>query len=351
MRRHGRRVAFMVALLSIALVASGCFLLDANRRNNFKGPSWDVDVFIPLVSDTFSLVGEFDDELEDSQEHLIELGKLKFDLPEGWPGNPIDLDQLGDDKLDVELDLQEVWDLLADVEEEFEGVKLTIEGALRWTVVAPEGLKGEITLELTGETGEGEVSVDDEIKLGGGADLSDEMDITLFLQARPDTWMVKVGGELEGEEGFEVVGSLQLYFDLLLTLKMEFDQETEISLAERTAINIDSDMRERLRDIPLTDVELVLNVEPVPFGFTVALRFTDGDDDDDDDPAYLAVSVGVDDDDAVVHDWRGVLDKLAGRAPHVEPILIFADSDDPISLPPSVTVTAHVFVKADVNKQ
>lgn len=37
--RDGRRITFLVMMLAVAVVASGCIFLDANRRNDFTGPS------------------------------------------------------------------------------------------------------------------------------------------------------------------------------------------------------------------------------------------------------------------------------------------------------------------------
>src|SRR5690625_3439879 len=113
-------------VLAIAVVASGCIFLDADRRSNFRGPSWDVDLYIPLVSDTLELVGGIDDELEDFKEIETELGRLEFKLPGGWTGEPVlSLDDLGDDELAADLNLRGAWDGLADVEEQFDGVQLT----------------------------------------------------------------------------------------------------------------------------------------------------------------------------------------------------------------------------------
>lgn len=348
MGRYRRRVTFLVMVLAIAVVASGCIFLDADRRSNFRGPSWDVDLYIPLVSETFELVGGIDEDLEDFKEIETELGRLEFELPPGWKGIPnLDLEELGDYELAADLDLKGVWDGLADVENEFDGAQITIDGALRWTVFAPEGLEGEITLQLLGLVDGRETSVQGTITLDGSTESSGELNIKRFLDEKPETWTVKVGGELKGDGETEISGSLALHFDLSLMLELEFTKDTEFSLADPEPVPIDSDLRERLWDIPLSDVEFVLDMEPKPFGFTLALRFTDGDADTD--PAHLAVSVGLADDDNKLHDWRGVLDKLAGDDPRVEPILMLADSN--ISLPPSVSVNAHLFVKADVNKR
>lgn len=348
--RHGRRITFLVMLLALAVVASGCIFLDTDRRNNFTGPSWDVDLLIPLVSETFELVEGIDEDLEDFKEIETELGRLEFELPPGWKGIPnLDLEELGDYELAADLDLKGVWDGLADVENEFDGAQITIDGVLRWQAVAPEGLEGEITLKLTGMGDKGEVEVVDTITLDGTTALSGEIDIKSFLDDRPETWKVQVGGELRGDGQTELSGVLALQFDLSLMLELEFTKETEFTLADPASVPIDSDLRERLKDLPLSDVELVLDMNPEPFAFTLALRFTDGDPDEDDDPAYLAVSVGLDDDESTLHDWQKVLEKLAGDDPYVEPIIQLEDAN--ISLPPSVSVDAYLVIKADVNKR
>lgn len=186
------------------------------------------------------------------------------------------------------------------------------------------------------------------ISIGANSGDTGALDITTILDSQPDEWKVKVSGELEGDGQTVPVGTLELHFELGLQLTLEIVQEEELELADRSEVEIDSDIRERLQDVPFSDVQLFVEMDPVPFGFTVALEFTDGDHDPE--PARLAVSVGVENADDG-HDWRGVLDKLAGNDPHVQPVLVFAKSDEPISLPTSVTVKAHMIISADVNKR
>lgn len=38
-----RRVSGLAVLMLLAVTAGGCIFLDAGRRSNFTGPSWDVE--------------------------------------------------------------------------------------------------------------------------------------------------------------------------------------------------------------------------------------------------------------------------------------------------------------------
>ncbi len=141
-------------------------------------------------------------------------------------------------------------------------------------------------------------------------------------------------------------GELSLEFEAVLTLDVYVNSDEQYRPDEPVKLYLDSDVKERLRDFPVSDVQIIVDVEPAPFGFTLALEFTDGVDDTD--PAYLAVSEGVNeagDDHGIQHNWRAVLEKLAGDDPHMQFVMAFAKSDKPMSLPSEFSVEAHIIIR------
>ncbi len=163
MARDGRRITFLVMLLAVAVVASGCIFLDTNRRNNFTGPSWDVDLAIPLVNDTYSLVGENGENLADISKLPPEhLGELVFELPDNWNGDTLPVGDLQTVAFDDLVPLDDVWAAIRDIEDNFPFVTLDIGAELRATVAAPAGVTGSIELlfESDGGTETAELIID-----------------------------------------------------------------------------------------------------------------------------------------------------------------------------------------------
>lgn len=346
--RDGRRITFLVMMLAVAVVASGCIFLDANRRNDFTGPSWDVDLVIPLVNDTYSLEGENGENLADlTKLHRERLGEFTIELPEQWNGDALNLAKLEDAVLDDSVPLDSVWAAIRDIENTFPFVSLSISAELHAKALAPEGVAGSIAVQFASEDG----TETADLTIDVGQDVT-VVDITPLLNKQPDVLQVNVvGGQLTKADGAAGTGELSLEFEAVLSLDVYIKNE-QYRPDDPMRLYIDSDVQEQLKNFPVSDVQIIVDVEPLPFGVTLALEFTDGENDTD--PAYLAVSVGVNeagDDHGIQNNWQAVLEKLAGDEPYFQFVMAFADSDGPILFPSEFSVAAHMIIRADVNKR
>lgn len=344
-----RRVSGLAVLMLLAVTAGGCIFLDAGRRSNFTGPSWDVEYVIPLVGGTYSLAGVNGTPGPGSGSvGPVSLGSVQLTFPDPWPGGVIDLGELdGDHELAADVDLRDVWSALDD--EFFNALTVDVKGELQWRADVPDGVTGSLMLTVQAEKGPDVREASGTLELGGVSSRG-AIDVSELLALRPDQWHVAVDGELLADDA--AAGALALHFDLLLEVEVTVEHDTTVELGEELQLAVDSDVRARLRDLPLSDVRIAVDIDPRPLAFVVALRFADGAADPD--PAYLAVGVGVHEADLapeLAQDWRAVLDKLAGADPRVQAVLKLPASDQPVVLPPSVTVLAHMVIRADVNKR
>lgn len=343
MRRHGRRVTFAVTLLSIALVASGCFFLDTNRRNNFSGPSWDVPFAIALYDGTIRVSGEEEDtEFSESEEFVISL--------EGWNGDKASLDVLADDladvTLDFEFDLPDLGDMSDVFDEDLEDkITLFSDAYMDLRISGDEGLHGELTLNITGISAvPGEGAIKATMKLGTGD--TERVQLGSILSRKPTKLQMKFGGDLEAPGA--VPEELTIHADIVVPLSIKIDEDVEYELADPESIGMSSEARQALADVPVSDIEFFVDLdEAFPLEFAVQLVFTS--DALDNDEVVLTLSVPNSKVDKV--DIAAVRDKLLGDDPHVQPRLVLAESDGAIRYPAGAefSLKAHIILTVDVN--
>lgn len=352
-KRFLKRTALAAALLLVALAAGGCFVFDKERRENFKGPSWDVPLTIPLANTKVDAAELF--ELEEGgfeySQNIDGVEKRVKGLP---PGN---VESVG--KLDHVQPLADLWDELSVAE----GVNVVLpgEGAvfIVLTLSGHEGLTTNFNLTLTprrdGQDGE---RWEKPISLKGGA--SERVDISALMQGKPDELRVFVDIGVESDERLEDV-TIKFDAELLVnlsTIALSFDDDG-VEIVNPEPLRIDGDLKQSLQDIPLKNFNIVANItdarDPdakhpaVPLEF--AIEFYAGPPAVDPDPERYVVSLagGQPDPDG----WAKIRDKLSGPNPHAGVKVFVAGDDKKLVMDPdaSYLVEAYLVIEMEVNKR
>lgn len=341
-----RRAGFVVAVLVVALAAGGCFVFDKERRENFKGPSWDVPLTIPLANLTVDGAELF--EFEDGKTvHEEPVGGFKFTLPQPWPIE-------GEATLDAvrqSVELDDVWeDLLS-----HDGITVSPRAFLQLSLDTGDALEIELDLGATADSG---ATVQQNVTLVGGDKV--EIDFSPLLESMPERIDIELKPTVKSKAGpddptveFDAVFRVELF---PLTIRLA---PAGVEVAKPEPVAIDGDAKKSLEDIPLKNFSIVANVtdardpdatDPaVPLQF--AVEFYSAPPAMDAAPVRYVVSLAGGQPDADA--WAKIRDKLSGPDPHVG-MKVLAESADKklvIDSDASYRVEAYMVIEMNVNKR
>lgn len=273
LQRHSRKAAFFALLFLVGIVASGCILFDGQRLKDFKGPSWDVPITLPVLAKT-------DFYLKDGLTGIAESdGELGFNIPitqfEAYeapvsgalPFSPAD-PSVDESTLDLG-DLSSVPDFDFSI------------ANLKLTVVNQLNVTGRIEVELTGLRNGAPVgaTVQDTIDLTDGT--ITVLNIAAILNEKPEALSVKRTVIFDAQiVNVEAGDKLSLQTDLWIPLTMTIPAGgVVVDVGATTAMELDEGTRSMLDTAPITEVAFFIDaVSRIPFGFNLSFTFADNPD-------------------------------------------------------------------------
>lgn len=247
----------------VAMMATGCIFLDADRRTNFLGPSWDVPFVVPLFAkQTQHIVDVFEFEIDPDGTlgFTRMLDRVEFDVPPGWQAPNFTLEPQV-----MEVDVGD----LADADSfGFVDVVLSLH------IVNDAGFGGTLKLKIDGMSdGEVDESKTANIPLGQSDPL--RLNLTNVLNAKPDklrlTWVAALQAGASPVAGGKFAVAPEVWVPLVLDIGPDGQQ---FPLGDAIALDLSEDARTTIRNAPITDVAIVMDVETrLPFGIQLDVAF------------------------------------------------------------------------------
>lgn len=264
-RRRHRSGALVVVFVLFALATTGCVFLDGERRKDFRGPSWDVPLAVPLFAkQTKQLVDMVHFEVNDEDGTLRyreTLERVEFEVPPG-----LTVPEFVLEPQTVEIDLEnwpelDEMDLLADV-------------VLNLRIVNEVGLDGRLNVQIEGLSDE-DVEKAKQREVGFEGDKSVALKLTEILRAKPDKLRFTLGASLKTggapEEGGRIAVVSEVWVPVVLAIGPEGQ---DVPMGDAVPLDLDADTRAAIRDAPLGNVALILDVNTrMPFGVDLELAF------------------------------------------------------------------------------
>lgn len=356
--RQAKRLTLIMLLVLIGVVANGCILLSPDRLRDFKGPSWDVPLRVPLLTLTELRLSEVLD-LEAGNDGTLE---FRLDLP---AAEPFYVFHEAAEDLVIPVPVQPVREVTVDLADLNDFPEIDFNDAFL-IFLAQNDPDIEGTLEI-------EALLDGVPTFLGTVDLQEaapqEVSIQEILNQRPDELVVRLTSSIPAqpvsvEAGDRVGFSLQLKVPFHLRIPAD---GVDLTDGSATVVSIEQSVREEIRNAPLTAIELFVHVvNRTPIGLDARFDFANTADPAGD-PTAVAVdlsipSAGLDQGKAVAPTERVVRievdetlrEKLASQPLFVVPSIeipgggedrtIVLQADDYIAY------KAHVVVTVAVNK-
>lgn len=371
--KDGKRVIGLAVFLVLAVTLGGCIFLDADRRDNFTGPSWDVPFAVPLSpKQKVRFASMFEDMLESGVAY-DDVGNAGISIPM----DPIEERIFPDD---WELPTDDEWpdDLpeeileqlrgalpgfVASFEEDVEmsdlpdldvldGFSVVLNELVFALTVTTTDLPGVLELEVVpvdkdGVEGEGAAEV---IALGG-----EPQTVTLKISAADKPHTLRFRGTLTIEEVVNGLdASIRIEPELWVPLKLRVSGEHIVDLGDPIALELDDDARDTLRGVPISEVALVLDVETqLPFGVGLAVKFLDGMADSDGASVELKLPQRTEFETQTLAIGPAVRDKLVSPDAHmaVELTLNGDGSTKQINRNDYFALKAHAIVTVEINSR
>lgn len=265
MGRYHRSGALVVTFVLFALATTGCVFLDEGRRQDFRGPSWEVPLAVPLFAkQTRQLVDMVDFEVSDEDGTLgyrETLERVEFEVPPG-----VTVPEFAFEPQTVEIDLVD-WpdldeiDLLADV-------------VLNLRIVNDVGLDGRLNVKIEGLS-DGDVEKVKRREERFDGDKSVSLNLTEILQAKPDKLRFTMGASLKTGSAPGEGGRIAVVPEVWVPIVLEIGPEgQDVPIGEAVALDLDEDTRTAIREAPLGEVALIVDVDTrLPFGVELELAF------------------------------------------------------------------------------
>lgn len=266
MGRMLRRLAPFVAMLVLAFATTSCIFLDSERRSNFRGPTWDVPLTIPLAAkETMRIADVFDFEIgEDGALGFAKtLDEMSFDVPPGWQTPDFKTEP---QVLDVDLGEWPDTDELA-----FLDVILSID------IGNDAGFKGSLKIQIDGLSEEGTItdSKSRDVSLGRTGPV--DFNVTELVNVKPDRLRITWSAKLDAGPGLIPGGTIAISPEVWVPLVLHIGGDGEsFPLAEAVPLNLDEQSRSTLSTAPVSSVTIALDVDTrLPFAFQLDVAFTD----------------------------------------------------------------------------
>lgn len=310
---------------------AGCVFLDANRRNEFRGPQWDVPFAVPLFSkQTRYLTDLFEFDVDDDGtlgfRHTLD--EVQFRVPPGWTGS----NYVTEPRV-LEIDVE---DLPKADELGFVDVVLSLR------IKNESGFRGTLSLQIDGIS-DGDVAEVKERDISLGRTAPVQINLTNVLNAKPDKLRLTWSATLQAGTTPIQAGKLSIAPEVWVPLAFHIGPEGQsFAFGEALPLGLGEDDRRTLREAPIGDVGVVMEVDTrLPFGVELIAHF--GTDPEGEEGATVRLNVPPADTDAT--------GRALAAARHTVELLIDEEVREAIVRPDATLTTTVVLVGPKDNGQ